>query len=59
MALALRKHLMAGQGLQPISQDQLTRPCAAPEMGSCKSPTSLTTASNETKSETIASKMRW
>lgn len=59
MALALRKHLMAVQGLQPISRDQLTRPCAAPEMGSCKSPTSLTTASYQTKSETIASKMRW
>ena len=59
MALALRKHLMAVQGLQPISRDQLTRPCAAPEMGSCKSPTSLTTASNENKSDPMACKMRW
>lgn len=47
MALALRKHLKAVQGLQPISRDQLTRPCAAPEMGSCKSPTGLTTATFE------------
>lgn len=41
MALALRKHLMAVQGWQPISWEQLTRPCAAPRWVRARAPRAL------------------